>query len=71
MKARVLTVTALVLALVASDGAAFTALHSFSAVAPISGTNEDGAKPRDGLTVSGGVVYGTTQNGGNNGKGTD
>ncbi|MEY4918573.1 MAG: hypothetical protein RL616_2486, partial [Verrucomicrobiota bacterium] len=44
------------------------ALHRFSAL--IDGLNQDGANPAAGLTLSGGVLVGTTLNGGSQGAGT-
>lgn len=43
-------------------------LHSFSALN--NGTNQDGAYPAAGLVLSGGVLCGTTANGGSQGAGT-
>src|SRR5262249_13984957 len=37
---------------------------------PVSGTNSGGANPAGGLVSSGGVLYGTTVNGGTQGAGT-
>ena len=70
MKTRWLALVALVLAAVAGRTQSFTNLYNFSAYNPSSVTNSDGANPRDGLVVAGGVLYGTTQNGGLNGEGT-
>ena len=50
------------------DGSGFTNLYSFTALS--SGTNTDGANPSAGLFLSGNILYGTTQNGGNAGNGT-
>jgi len=53
-----------------TDGTSFTTLYSFSeAAGPFPGTNNDGAAP-NGLTLSGGTLYGTAQFGGNVGNGT-
>jgi uncharacterized repeat protein (TIGR03803 family) len=51
-----------------TDGASFTNLHSFAPLA--NGTNSDGASPYDGLVFSGGILYGTTHDGGSSGQGT-
>ena len=47
-----------------TNGTGFTVLKHFSP------TNIDGAAPRAGVTISGGVLYGTTPQGGNSGHGT-
>jgi uncharacterized repeat protein (TIGR03803 family) len=52
------------------DGSAHTILHHFSAADSETGANEDGAIPFPSLTRSGGVLYGTTENGGTNSAGT-
>jgi uncharacterized repeat protein (TIGR03803 family) len=46
-----------------TNGTNFTVLHSFS-------NNPDGAYPQGGAIVAGGWIYGTTEIGGTNGKGT-
>src|ERR1019366_5752279 len=46
----------------------FTNLHSFTAV--VSATNSDGANPSCSLILSGNTLYGTTEDGGTNGKST-
>jgi uncharacterized repeat protein (TIGR03803 family) len=51
-----------------AGGANFTVVKAFSATT--SNTNGDGANPYGGLLLSGGVLYGTTYNGGTNGDGT-
>lgn len=45
-----------------------TALHRFSPIS--SGVNADGANPAAGLSSAGGLLFGTTLNGGLHGKGT-
>jgi uncharacterized repeat protein (TIGR03803 family) len=45
-----------------TDGSGYTVLKNF--------TDSDGANPRGGLTLSGGTLYGTTENGGAIGNGT-
>ncbi|HLX96835.1 MAG TPA: choice-of-anchor tandem repeat GloVer-containing protein [Verrucomicrobiae bacterium] len=45
-------------------------LHSFSALNINNGTNQDGAYPAAGLALSGGVLCGTTVDGGSQGAGT-
>lgn len=47
-----------------TDGTGFANIHSFG------GSPSDGANPEDGLTLSGSVLYGTTQRGGSSGWGT-
>lgn len=51
-----------------TDGTAFTVLTNFPPALLL--TNSIGAHPYGGLIVSGGVLYGTTQEGGLNGNGT-
>jgi uncharacterized repeat protein (TIGR03803 family) len=51
-----------------TDGTGFTNLYSFSGLDL--NTNWDGANPRAGLTISGGKLYGTTEDGGITGNGT-
>src|SRR5579862_3001748 len=54
-----------------TDGTGFSTLYSFASWAnspPY--TNEDGAIPRGGLTLSGKTLYGTTSTGGSSGSGT-
>jgi uncharacterized repeat protein (TIGR03803 family) len=64
-----------------TDGSSFTNLHNFSEILPSFYTNLDGAIPHGALVVSGGgggggggsglgVLYGTTQGGGRNARGT-
>ena len=56
-----------------TDGTSYTNLHSFTARTGFAagyGTNSDGASPWDGMILSGGKLYGTTQVGGTNGAGT-
>ncbi len=52
-----------------TDGSGFTNLHSFTALDPVAGTNDDGANPVAGLILSGNVLYGTAVNGGSSGYG--
>ena len=52
------------------NGAGFIVLHNFTALDPVAGTNTDGAVPYGGLVVSGGMVFGSTINGGLGGNGT-
>jgi uncharacterized repeat protein (TIGR03803 family) len=64
-------VSCLVLLLVSAalrDFAGEIVWHSFSALN--NGTNQDGANPAAGLVLSGGVLCGTTVNGGSRGAGT-
>jgi uncharacterized repeat protein (TIGR03803 family) len=52
---------------------AFTSLHCFTATSSDSSgvyTNNDGANPVGGLILSSNILYGTTRQGGNSGKGT-
>jgi uncharacterized repeat protein (TIGR03803 family) len=51
-----------------TDGTGFTNLHNFTAL--VNSTNSDGASPYAGLTLSGNILYGTTQYGGSSGNGT-
>ncbi|MEI8045677.1 MAG: choice-of-anchor tandem repeat GloVer-containing protein, partial [Verrucomicrobiota bacterium] len=57
-----------------TNGSGFATLYSFSASADegLTGvsTNSDGANPSGPLLLSGGVLYGTTRNGGTGGSGT-
>jgi uncharacterized repeat protein (TIGR03803 family) len=53
-----------------TNGAAFTVLHTFGLTSGALGTNSDGAGPQAELTLSDGVLYGTTKFGGNGGSGT-
>lgn len=55
---------------VTTNGANFTALHSFTAMDPEAATNADGAIPMAGLIEANGALYGTTTAGGPGGKGT-
>jgi len=55
---------------VATNGSGFAVLHSFGSLSDFSvGTNFDGAFP-NALAVSGGMIYGTTPQGGTGGNGT-
>jgi uncharacterized repeat protein (TIGR03803 family) len=58
---------------VRTDGLAFSNLHNFT-LGPFNSrgvmTNIDGANPSSTLVLSGGTLYGTTQNGGQQGGGT-
>jgi uncharacterized repeat protein (TIGR03803 family) len=53
------------------DGTSFTTLYSFSAT-PTQGpsTNSDGSLPYAGLVLSGNILYGAAESGGNGGGGT-
>lgn len=51
-----------------TDGTGFTNLYNFSAT--VSNTNSDGAWPYGGLVLSGGTLFGTTEQGGPAGWGT-
>ena len=51
-----------------TDGTGFTNLYNFSAT--VSNTNSDGAWPYGGLALSGGTLFGTTEQGGPAGWGT-
>ena len=53
---------------VGTNGTGFITLHTFPAVT--SNTNSDGTTPLGTLALSGGVLYGTTEMGGNYGFGT-
>jgi len=55
-----------------TDGSGYTVLRHFSAPTNIGGVyrNTDGASPLPSLMLSGGTLYGTTQDGGNAGAGT-
>jgi uncharacterized repeat protein (TIGR03803 family) len=53
-----------------TDGTSFTVLHGFTATSPYPFTNNDGAQPLAGLTLSGNTLYGTTEIGGSGGSGT-
>jgi len=52
-----------------TDGTGFTTLHNFTAIDPDTFANSDGATPYGGLVLSGNVLYGTANNGGNSGNG--
>lgn len=52
-----------------TSGGSLTVLHAFSSLDANSGTNSDGATPRDGLVLSGSTLYGTASGGGANGAG--
>jgi len=47
----------------------FSVLHDFTPLDPVTATNDDGAYPFAGLTLSNGMLYGTTVAGGTGGKG--
>ncbi len=47
-----------------TNGAGFSILHTFTALDPFSGTNDDGANPVGGLILSGNTLYGTANQGG-------
>ena len=53
-----------------TTGTGFTVLHGFTAVVDIILTNDDGSSPNGGLSLAGGILYGTTADGGgaNNGS---
>jgi uncharacterized repeat protein (TIGR03803 family) len=51
------------------DGTGFTNLHSFSPLGYPFATNSDGAYLQAGLTLSGEILYGTTERGGSTGNG--
>lgn len=70
MTVRTLTLTACASVALACHAQSFTNIYSFPAYNVSSATNAAGANPRDGLIASGGVLYGTTQNGGTFGNGT-
>ncbi len=59
-----------------TDGTGFTTLYNFSKTHPAGGgsslpaTNDDGANPYSGLTLSGSTLYGTAEFGGGSGYGT-
>ena len=53
-----------------TDGTGFTVLHSFTAIPPASGTNDDGAVPVAGVLALGNAVYGMTFRGGPGSAGT-
>jgi uncharacterized repeat protein (TIGR03803 family) len=55
---------------VGTDGANFTALHSFAPMDALTATNADGAMPFGGLVLSNNTLYGTTFAGGQGGRGT-
>jgi uncharacterized repeat protein (TIGR03803 family) len=55
---------------VQTDGTGFTNLHSFTAVSGAASINADGAYPLAGLTLNGGVLFGTASYGGTFGAGT-
>ncbi len=54
----------------ATNGANFTTLYSFSAMDTLAATNMDGAMPLGGLVLSSNTLYGTTSVGGQGGCGT-
>jgi uncharacterized repeat protein (TIGR03803 family) len=53
-----------------TNGANFTALHSFTPLDPLAAINADGAMPLAGLVFSNGTLYGTSFAGGTGGAGT-
>ena len=55
---------------VKTDGTGFTNLYNFTVLDPNVSTNSDGANPQSELTLSAGVLYGTTTSGGSSGNGT-
>jgi uncharacterized repeat protein (TIGR03803 family) len=55
---------------VGTNGANFTALHSFASLATLTVTNADGAIPYAGLVLFSNTLYGTTFAGGSGGRGT-
>ena len=55
---------------VGTNGANFTAIHSFTPMDTLTATNADGAMPLGGLVSSNGTLYGTTFAGGSSGRGT-
>jgi uncharacterized repeat protein (TIGR03803 family) len=55
---------------VRTNGDNFTAIYSFTAMDPLTGTNSDGAIPMAGLILSNGTLYGTTAAGGTGNSGT-
>ena len=52
-----------------TDGTGFTTLHSFTATSGSLSTNSDGTWPSSTLVLSGGILYGTAENGGSSGWG--
>jgi len=55
---------------VKTDGTGFAVLHSFSSIGGQFNSNTDGANPSGNLILSGNVLYGTAESGGNEGTGT-
>src|SRR5208282_4929142 len=53
-----------------TNGTGITTLYNFTATDPVTGTNQDGANPVAGLTLSGNTLYGTADYGGSAGDGT-
>jgi len=53
-----------------TDGTGFLTLHSFTATSGTQSTKSDGANPYGELLLLGVTLYGTSQNGGDSGKGT-
>ncbi|HUA67938.1 MAG TPA: choice-of-anchor tandem repeat GloVer-containing protein [Candidatus Saccharimonadales bacterium] len=53
-----------------TNGATISVLHAFTSLDSNAGTNADGATPFGELTLSGGILYGTTSAGGAGGSGT-
>jgi len=53
-----------------TNGSYFKVLHTFTAIDPSSGKNNDGAVPIGGLSLSGNTLYGATGSGGVQGYGT-
>ena len=52
-----------------TDGSDFGVLHHFTAMSGPLASNSDGARPHAGLTLSGGMLYGTASLGGTSGNG--
>jgi uncharacterized repeat protein (TIGR03803 family) len=52
-----------------TNGSLFSALHEFTLLDSVAGTNGDGATPWGGLILSGDTLYGTASAGGNGGNG--
>jgi uncharacterized repeat protein (TIGR03803 family) len=53
----------------ATNGGSFTILHHFTSLDTLTATNSDGAFPLSSLTLSDGMLYGTTIAGGTGGRG--
>jgi uncharacterized repeat protein (TIGR03803 family) len=56
--------------MIGTNGKGFAVLKTFSETDPDTGVNKDGANPYAGLLLSGGMLFGTAENGGVNGNGT-